>query len=164
MSISFFQRSVLEKVRDNTDKHGISFAVGPTTTRDALIRKGLIERMPDGRGYRITDAGRRELDGPVTRDTYGARIDSVIKTCSCKRTYTLDGWKALEFRGYYDDNAPPHPDHPEWGLPKGWCELRNCVCGSTILMPCKEVDEHPFFGVPYIDANKTLVEQLLEDK
>ncbi len=64
-----------------------------------------------------------------------------IKTCSCGETYTKLTWKLLDFVGYFDDDAPADPEHPEYGEPKGRCEQRNCVCGSTIMMPLNELEE-----------------------
>lgn len=131
--ISFYQRGILTKLRDEGDKNGIAFGVGSASTRDSLLKKGLIERMLDTcgcgyRGYRITDAGRIALE-------------PIIKECSCKREYTKTSWKLLDFVSFYDDNAPAIPEHPEFGEPKGRCEMRNCVCGSSIIVPLTTLEE-----------------------
>lgn len=67
--------------------------------------------------------------------------DPIIKTCACGEEYTKLSWKLLDFRGYYDDDAPALPEHPELGEPLGRCEMRNCVCGSSIVVPVKDLEE-----------------------
>lgn len=128
-SISFYQRGILKRIGELTDEVGHSFSYGNSRTRDALIRKGFIKERASAYGtYVITDAGRIALE-------------PVIKTCSCKREYTKTSWKLLDFVSFYDDNAPAIPEHPEFGEPKGRCEMRNCVCGSSIIVPLTTLEE-----------------------
>jgi hypothetical protein len=64
----------------------------------------------------------------------------VVKVCSCKRTFTKAEWLELPFRGFVDDDAPADPDHPEFGEPLGVCEMRNCDCGSSIMVACSTLE------------------------
>jgi hypothetical protein len=48
--------------------------------------------------------------------------DAPYKTCACGASYTREAWGRLEYVGLQHDAG-------EHGEP---CEMRNCVCGSTI--------------------------------
>jgi hypothetical protein len=155
MSISFFQRGVLGKIRINTDTNGCSHYVGPSRTRDALVRMGLIERRSGpGSGYIITDAGRLELDGPVTRDTYGEHIATTFAKPGETQQPTLIGsWPVGE----------PIVD-PETLKSNAWASdiIKTCGCGKTYTkLTWKLLDfvsyfdddepadpEHPEWGEP----------------
>lgn len=50
--------------------------------------------------------------------------DVVVKRCECSRTFTLEEWLALPLKGRM--HIPGR---------KTALELRNCVCGSSIVMP-----------------------------
>lgn len=125
LRISFYQRGVLEKIRLDADLNGTAWPTCSITTRRSLMRKGLIDGTC--RGYTITDAGRIALE-------------PVLKTCACGKTYTKTTWKLLDFVGHWDDSEPANPEHPEYGEPQGLLEQRNCVCGSTIMLPCSELE------------------------
>lgn len=57
-----------------------------------------------------------------------------FKTCRCGRKYDLPGWMGLKLRGRAGA-------HMSGGILRA-CELRDCVCGSTIaLMVVKAGDE-----------------------
>jgi two-component system cell cycle response regulator DivK len=51
---------------------------------------------------------------------------AIVKRCACGREYTQGGWVALPFRG-------------RMHTPRGGTavELRNCVCGSSIVLPAQ---------------------------
>jgi CheY-like chemotaxis protein len=53
-----------------------------------------------------------------------ARRDVIVKRCECSRRYTLDAWLALPLCGRM------HVPRSEVVL-----ELRNCACGSSIVLP-----------------------------
>ena len=51
-----------------------------------------------------------------------AVADPIVKTCSCKRTYTQAQWEELPDKCVYElENGDVH-------------EQRNCACGSTIVV------------------------------
>jgi len=76
---------------------------------------------------RLLAARRAELNSPP-RGTVRPLAEGVIKKCSCGRTYTKAQWKKLPFVGY---------QKYEWGEVQ---EMRNCVCGSTMVIVIIEGD------------------------
>jgi hypothetical protein len=58
-----------------------------------------------------------------------ATAGPIVKVCPCcRKGLTAEGWKALEYVGIQRMEAMDD-------LPEVKFELRNCTCGSTILMP-----------------------------
>jgi hypothetical protein len=70
----------------------------------------------------------RPPKGAVVGNSAGrpeAKKSAVYKRCACGKEYTLFEWRVLDYRG-----LQPMGD--------GYVsEVRNCVCGSTILAPAK---------------------------
>jgi CheY-like chemotaxis protein len=58
--------------------------------------------------------------GPIRPDP------TIVKRCACGREYTQDGWLALPLGGRMHS--------PRGGMV---VELRNCVCGSSIVLPAQ---------------------------
>ena len=71
-----------------------------------------IARMKSSREFSVYEA-------PTLVDVSAASFDPcdelVVKRCGCGREYTQAQWNALPFCGFIES-----------------CELRNCMCGSTI--------------------------------
>lgn len=51
-------------------------------------------------------------------------MGNIIKKCGCGHSYTLQGWRRLDLRGYMGDS--------DYGMEM--MELRNCACGSTLAV------------------------------
>ncbi len=69
------------------------------------------------------DSVLRMMEAPVRpRPSRGG--DVVVKRCECSRTFTLEAWLALPLRGRM------HVPGRNTVL-----ELRNCLCGSSIVLP-----------------------------
>jgi hypothetical protein len=60
---------------------------------------------------------------------------SFPKQCACGRVYTLYTWFKLRYVGRYEDPVSIG------GV--GWLEMRNCDCGSTIVVLEEEVKRAP---------------------
>ena len=69
----------------------------------------------------------------------------IIKTCSCKRTYTQEQWEQLPGKQIYEF---------EWGEVH---EQRHCVCRSTIVLVLKqgyaEIPNATYFEGGTVEAN-----------
>jgi hypothetical protein len=52
-------------------------------------------------------------------------VSSIIKECSCGRSYLSGSWRALRLIGYIDNGRDAAGEV---------LELRNCTCGSTIAL------------------------------
>lgn len=117
---------------DAADALWDAFALLLGVSAAGLATWWLIAKAP-----RILDARLAELNSPprgsfrrLPRRNPRVRNPEMVvfKKCACGRTYTEEEWKQLYLLGY---------QRWEWGEEQ---EMRNCVCGSTMVIVTVEGD------------------------